>query len=87
MKPLWFEANPVAFSLAESRAQREAVEAVSWMTPAMPSGRPSIRRSHSSTRSSSSAAAGEVCQIMHWEPRPAVRISARTEAGLLLAGK
>ena len=64
-----------------------AVEAVSWMTPEKPDGSPIICLNQSRTTSSSSAAAGEVCQIMPWAPRPAVRSSPRTEAGLLLAGK
>ena len=63
------------------------MEALSWITPTKPSGSPIIRRSHSSTRVSSSVAAGEVCQIMHWAPSVAVSISASTEGGLELAGK
>ncbi len=57
------------------------------MTPVNPSGRPTIWRSQSSTRVSSSVAAGEVCQSMHWAPSVAVSISARTEGGLEFAGK
>ena len=64
-----------------------AVEAVSWMTPLKPSGRPIIWRSQSSVRVSSSVAAGEVCHSMHWAPSVAVSISASTEGGLELAGK
>ena len=64
-----------------------ALEAESWMTPLKPSGSPVICRSQSSTRVSISVAAGEVCQSMHWAPRVAVSISARTDGGLLLAGK
>ena len=68
-------------------AQRVAVEAVSWITPLKDGGRPIISRSHSIIRSSSSAAAGEVCQIMHCAPIVAVSISANTDGGLELAGK
>ncbi len=68
-------------------AARVAVEAVSCMTPTQSEGRPSISRSHSITRSSSSSAAGEVCQIMHCAPMVAVNISASTEGALFPVGK
>ena len=68
-------------------AHRVALDAVSWMTPEKPSGSPSICRSQSRTRVSSSVPAGDVCQSMQFTPRVAVSISASTEGGLELAGK
>ena len=70
-----------------STAIRVAVEAVSWITPVKPSGRPSAMRSQSMTRCSSSVAAGEVCHNMHCAATVFARISASTEAGAALAGK
>ena len=64
-----------------------AVEALSWITPSKLPGSPVRSRSHIIIFSSSSAAAGDVSQFIHWAPRAAVIISARTEGGLLLAGK
>jgi len=64
-----------------------AVLAVSWMTPVKVSGRPSICRNHSMTTSSTSVAAGLVCQLMPWLPRPAHTRSANTEERLELDGK
>ncbi len=64
-----------------------ADEALSCITPSKYDGRPVIILSHSIIRSSSSAAAGEVSQIMHCAPSAAVSISARTEGGLEFAGK
>ena len=61
--------------------------AVSWMTPVNASGSPSICRSQSMTTSSTSVAAGLVCQLMPWAPRPAETRSASTEARSVLAGK
>ena len=77
----------VARSRARVSARGVAVEAVSWITPVKPSGRPSMPRSQSITQLSSSVAAGEVSQLMHWAPSVAVSISASTEGGLELAGK
>ena len=78
-------------SVARSRAHRiahsVALDALSWITPAKPSGRPIIWRSQSRTRVSISVAAGEVCHSMHWAPSVAVSISASTEGGLELPGK
>ena len=77
--------------LVRSRAQRSAVsvevEAVSWITPVKVEGSPTIWRSQSITTSSTSVAAGEVCQLMPWAPRPAQTRSARMEAWLVLEGK
>ncbi len=77
--------------LVRSRAQRSAVsvqvEAVSWITPVKVVGSPTICRSQSITTSSSSVAAGEVCQLIPWAPSPAQTRSARTEARLALEGK
>ena len=64
-----------------------ALDAESWITPANVSGSPIICRSQSSIRVSSSVAAGDVCQSMHWAAMAAVRYSATTEGGLELAGK
>ena len=64
----------MATSLAVINATREAVEAVSWMTPSKSPGMPMASRSHSIIRCSSSAAAGEVSQIMHWAPMAEVRL-------------
>ena len=57
------------------------------MTPEKPSPRPIIWRSQSSTRVSSSVAAGEVCHSMHCAASAAVTNSATTEGGLEFAGK
>ena len=65
LAPFLFASKPVAFSLALNRAQRVAVEAVSCITPDIPSGSPSILRNHSITTSSNSAAEGDVCHIIH----------------------
>ena len=59
-------------SRAQSSATSVAVEAVSWMTPLKVAGSPSICRSQSITTSSSSVAAGLVCQLIPWTPRPEV---------------
>ncbi|OQB51859.1 MAG: hypothetical protein BWX98_02516 [Candidatus Aminicenantes bacterium ADurb.Bin147] len=59
-----FDSKSVARSRAEIRAARVAVEAVSWITPWRPAGKPSIPRSHSMTKSSSSVAAGDVSQLI-----------------------
>jgi hypothetical protein len=64
-----------------------ALEAESWITLLNASGRPIMPRSQSSTRVSSSVAAGEVCQSMHCAARVAVIVSATTDGGLELAGK
>ncbi len=68
-------------------ATRVALEAVSWITPVNCSGSPSSSRSQVITTCSSSVAAGEVTQLMHWAPRPAASISPSTEGGEALAGK
>ncbi len=85
--PVSLMANDDARSRPARIAQRVAVLAVSWIDPTKPSGRPTIWRSHSSTRSSNSAAAGDVSHIMHWGARVTVSISASTEGRLLLAWK
>ena len=64
-----------------------ALEALSWIAPRKPSGRPIICLSQSIMRVSHSVAAGEVSQSMHWAASVAVSISASTEGGLALAGK
>jgi hypothetical protein len=74
-------------SRAQIRAQSVAVEAVSWMTPRNSSGKPIIWRSQSMTVSSSSVAAGDVCQFMALTPSPAEISSARMDGPELLAGK
>ena len=78
-------------SLVRSRAQRSAVkvevEAVSWMTPVKVAGNPTIWRSQSITTSSTSVAAGDVCQLIPCAPRPAQTRSPSTEAKLTLEGK
>ena len=61
--------------------------AVSWMTPVKRSPRPSICRSQSMTTSSTSVAAGLVCQLMASAPSPLLAMSASTEARSTLAGK
>jgi len=69
------------------RAASVAVEAVSWMAPRNAGGRPSIWRSQSMTTSSSSVAAGEVCQFMALTPRPAESSSPRMAGPEWLHGK
>ena|GEM_PF-4065011 len=86
-KPLSFTPKPVAFSRAVMSETRVDVEAVSWITPVYFPGNPIIFPSQPITLSSSSVAAGEVSQLMHWAPRVAVSISASTEGGEELAGK
>ena len=86
-RPPRFWVNSVVRSRAQSRAQKVAVLAVSWITPVNVSGRPSIWRSHSMTTSSTSVAAGLVCQLMPWTPRPEETRSASTEERSLLLGK
>jgi hypothetical protein len=54
-----------------------AADAVSWMTPKNPSGRPVIWRSQSITTTSSSVAAGAVFHSMALALKAAVSISAR----------
>ena len=61
--------------------------AVSWMTPEKVGGRPTSWRSHSIATSSSSVAAGLVCQLIPWAPRPAATRSASTEGNIELDGK
>ena len=86
-KNILIKPNLVALKPDFANTHVDAVEAVSWITPVISSGRLSILRSHSITTSSSSAAAGDVFQIIHCAPIPAVRSSARMEGGLLLAEK
>ena len=74
-------------SRAQSSAVSVEVEAVSWMTPSKAGGSPTIWRSQPITTSSTSVAAGEVCQLMPCTPRPAQTRSARIEARLVLDGK
>ena len=64
-----------------------AVDAVSWMTPVKLSGSPTSWRSQSIITSSTSVAAGLVCQLMPCAPRPEETMSARTEARCVLLGK
>ena len=68
-------------------AERVAEEALSWITPRQPSGRPSAWRSQSTMRVSISVAAGEVCHSMHCAAIVVTSCSARIEAGAALAGK
>ncbi len=63
------------------------VLAVSSITPVNVSGRPTISRSHSITTSSTSVAAGLVCQLMPCTPSPEETTSASTDAKSLLLGK
>ena len=77
----------VARSRAVSRATRVDEVALSWMTPWRSPGRPSMSRSHSIIRVSTSVPAGEVCHSMHWAANVDISISASTEGGLELAGK
>ena len=56
-----------------------AVLAVSWMTPVKAGLRPTIWRSQSMTTSSTSVAAGLVCQLMPWAPMPEAARSPRIE--------
>ena len=64
-----------------------AVEAVSCTTPANAAGSPIIWRSQSITTSSTSVAAGDVCQLMPCAPSPAAARSPSTEARLVFEGK
>ena len=74
-----------------SRAQRSAVKvevlAVSSITPVKARGRPTISRSHSMTTSSTSVAAGLVCQLMPCAPSPDETRSASTEEKSVTLGK
>jgi hypothetical protein len=63
------------------------VLALSWIAPVNVSGSPTICRSQSITTSSTSVAAGLVCQLMACAPRPAVTRSASTEERSALDGK
>ncbi len=74
-------------SRAQSRAQNVAVLALSWMTPLNAAERPSIWRSQSMMTFSTSVAAGLVCQLMHWGPRPAATRSASTDDRSVFEGK
>ncbi len=69
--------SPGTASRAAARATRTDDEAVSWMTPKRPAGRPSICRSQSRTTSSSSVAAGELRQSMPFTLKAAESISPR----------
>jgi hypothetical protein len=55
-------------------------EAVSCTTPVKVSGRPTSWRSQDITTSSTSVAAGEVCQLIPCAPSPAATRSPSTEA-------
>ena len=77
----------MAFSLAVRIAVSVAVDAESCITPSNSEGSPINSRNHIIIFSSSSAAAGEVSQIIHWVPRVAISISASIDAGLVFAGK
>ena len=46
-----------------------------------------MRRSQPTTTSSTSVAAGEVCQLIPWAPRPAATRSPSTDARLVFDGK
>jgi hypothetical protein len=82
--PPWSPARfwpwPLERSRAHSSAVSVAVEAESWITPVNDSGSPTMRRSHSITTSSTSVAAGLVCQLIPWAPSPAAARSPSTEA-------
>jgi hypothetical protein len=75
--PFWLK--PELFSRAHRSAQSVAVLAVRT-TPVQVSDRPTIWRSQSITTSSTSVAAGLVCQLMPWTPRPEATMSARIDA-------
>ena len=60
---------------------------MSWITPVNSVPSPSICRSQSMTTSSTSVAAGLVCQLIPWAPSPAQAMSASTEARSELDGK
>ena len=61
--------------------------AESWITPVNPAPSPTICLSQSMTTSSTSVAAGLVCQLMAWAASPLLAMSASTEARSALAGK
>src|SRR3990170_3875836 len=91
--PLRLLRPPLARSRAASRAQSEALDAVSGITPPPAEvdlnrgGRASISTSQSITRVSSSVQAGLVTHIIPCTPRPAASSSPSTEGGELLPGK
>src|SRR3989304_744952 len=90
--PLRLLSPPLARSRAASRAQSEALDAVSWMTPPPAEvdlnrgGRASISTSQSITWVSSSVQAGLGAHIIPPTPRPAARSSPRTDGGGRLPG-
>ena len=86
-RPPRFCENADVRSRAQSRAVKVDVLAVSSMTPVNVSGSPTISRSHSMTTSSTSVAAGLVCQLMPCTPSPDETRSASTDERSLLLGK
>ena len=81
------DALGVATSLAVIKATRDAEDALSWITPSCFSGIPIAPLSHSTIRCSSSAAEGDVSQIIHWAPIAEVINSASIDSTELFAGK
>src|SRR5271170_6352937 len=92
-QPRWLLTKLVARSLAASKAQSEALEAVSWITPPPPAvernfrGRSSISTSQSRTWVSSSVHAGLVAQSIPCTPNPEESKSPRIAGPEALAGK
>src|SRR5271167_18815 len=92
-QPRLLLAKLVARSRAASNAQREALEAVSWITPPPVlvernfRGKSSISTSQSRTCVSSSVHAGLVAQSIPWTPNPEESKSPRIAGPEALAGK
>src|SRR5271154_4757006 len=92
-QPRWLLAKFVARSRAASKAQSEALEAVSWITPPPLAvernfrGRSSISTSQSRTWVSSSVHAGLVAQSIPCTPSPEESKSPRIAGPEALAGK
>ena len=86
-RPPRFCENAEVRSRAHSSAVKVDVLAVSSITPVKVSGSPTISRSHSMTTSSTSVAAGLVCQLMPCTPSPDETRSASTDERSLLLGK
>jgi hypothetical protein len=76
-RPLCRASSPGTASRAAARATSDDAEAVSWITPNRPSGRPRSCRSQSRTTVSSSVAAGDVRQSIPLTLRVAEIISPR----------
>jgi len=86
-RPPPFCEKPDVHSRAQSSAVKVEVLAVSAITPLNESGRPTIVRSHSMTTSSTSVAAGLVCQFIACGPSPDETRSASTDERSVLLGK